>query len=341
MKILFFSRLFYPHIGGVEKHVLKISNELIKNGDRVIVITEGYSKKLPRYEEFNKIKIFRIPISKNENRKKFVIWKWLLRHRELVMEADVVHCHDVFYWYLPFRVLFPFKKVYTTFHGYEGDNIPNWKSKMNHTIAEKLSYGNVCVGEFLTKWYKTNASFITYGGITPHKTIKPSFKNFHHATFVGRLEPETGFLEYLKALEKLSQYGIRINLAVFGDGSQKYLIEKYAKKINIRFYGFVENMDKWLWSSDLIFTSRYLGMLEALNAKKYVIAVYNNEIKEDYLKMSPFSKYVVLAENHEEIANSIKNSNEKKVKSLVDKGFSWASGQTWEKLTKQYIRLWS
>jgi hypothetical protein len=46
-------------------------------------------------------------------------------NRDLIKEADIIHCHDVFFWYLPFRFLFPQKKVYIPFHGYEGNNPPN------------------------------------------------------------------------------------------------------------------------------------------------------------------------------------------------------------------------
>jgi glycosyltransferase involved in cell wall biosynthesis len=341
MKIIFFSRLFYPHIGGVEKHVFQVSKELIKNGHTVSVVTEMYTKKLLEFEEYHKIKIFRIPIGINEKNKKYAIWKWMLKYRNQIIDADVIHCHDVFYWYLPLKFLYPFKKVYTTFHGYEGDNIPDWKSRLNHLIAEKLSDGNVCVGDFLTKWYKTRPSFITYGGVVPQKSIGNNPNKFRIAAFVGRLESETGFVEYLKALAKLSDEGMKIKLLVFGDGRQRQEIEKYKKKVNIVFYGFVEDIEKRIKSSDLIFTSRYLAMLEALSIKKTIIALYNNRIKEDYLKMSPFSKYVVIAKDHEEVVRAIINHGQNSTKIQLDKGYVWASQQTWIKLTKQYLRLWT
>ena len=117
MKILFFSRLFYPHIGGVEKHVLEISRLLIKKGHKVCIITEKYENNLKSQEVIEGIDVYRIDI-KNKS-KKLSVWSWLFKNVNLIKDADVVHCHDVFFWYLPFRFLFPFKKVYTTFHGYE------------------------------------------------------------------------------------------------------------------------------------------------------------------------------------------------------------------------------
>ena len=64
---------------------------------------------------------------------------------------------------LPFRFLCPTKKVYTTFHGYEGNSIPTKKAILMHKISEKLSNGNICIGDFLEKWYGTKATYISYG----------------------------------------------------------------------------------------------------------------------------------------------------------------------------------
>ena len=118
MNIIFFARLFYPHIGGVEKHVMRVSEELIKAGNKVSIVTEGFKKDLAEFEVYGDIRIFRIPVFPTlEKSKKWLIWKWLLAHQQLIFEADIVHIHDVFYWFIPF--LFR-KRFYLTYHGYEG-----------------------------------------------------------------------------------------------------------------------------------------------------------------------------------------------------------------------------
>src|SRR3989344_3537616 len=104
MKILFLTRRFYPDVGGVEKHVLKISELLIKKGHKVTVITESQGKE----NGLRGIRIFRIK-SRNGWFKKFDIWLWLWRNRELIRNADIVHAHDVYYWYFPFRFIYPSK----------------------------------------------------------------------------------------------------------------------------------------------------------------------------------------------------------------------------------------
>ena len=77
MTILFFARLFYPHIGGVEKHVLEIGKILIKKGHKIIVFTELHDKKLKLQERFEGIQVYRVPVGKDNWFKKFRIWWWL------------------------------------------------------------------------------------------------------------------------------------------------------------------------------------------------------------------------------------------------------------------------
>lgn len=165
MRILFLTRRFYPEIGGVEKHVLEISKVLLRQGHEVSVITENtlfnyhsryqsdtYSinSKQPvksiqtKTIETNKIHIHRLKVTKNNWLKKFEIWRNLWELRALIKDADIVHCHDVYYWYLPFRFLFPGKKNYVTFHGHETVFPPTLKSKIVRKLSEKLSLGNIC-----------------------------------------------------------------------------------------------------------------------------------------------------------------------------------------------------
>jgi len=150
MTILFLARRFYPQIGGVEKHVLEIGKRLVKQGHKVVVIAElekntngqnyhSVSKSARLTGKVAGIEIFRINAGADDWFKKFRVWKQLWKLKRIIISADIIHCHDVFFWYLPFRFLYPTKKVYTTFHGYEGNNIPNTKAKLMHKLAVSIS----------------------------------------------------------------------------------------------------------------------------------------------------------------------------------------------------------
>ncbi len=345
MKILFFCKLFYPHIGGVEKHVLEISKVLKDMGYKVMVITERYSDDLPRIEEVNGIKIRRISVGENDWFKKFRIWRELLKLRSVVKSANLIHCHDVFFWYFPFLFLYPRKKAFVTFHGYEDYPIPK-KAILIRRISEKLSSGNICVGDFMKKWYGVKPDFVTYGGVVVNKVQNSKFKIRNKfkiqnsklkILFIGRLEEDMGIQIYLKALKKLKEKRIDFEFKACGDGKLRKKVEKYGKV-----YGYIEDVDSFIEKTNIVFASSYLCILEALKNKKLVFSVYNNALKEDYLKMAPFAPFIVIAKNSKTLANKlyefIKNPKEKE--RLIYNGHRWSRMKTWNEVVSLYLHLW-
>ncbi len=338
MKILFFSRLFYPHIGGVEKHVLEVSRLLIKKGYKVTVVTEQNSLKLKLREVITGIEIFRIPKLKEGKLRKFQIWKWLWNNYKLMKNADIIHCHDVFFWYLPFRLLFPNKKVYTTFHGYEGYPL-KIKDIIMHKISEKLSRGNICIGDFIKKWYGTMPTYIAYGGVgisnfqfqISNKTKKES------AVFIGRLDEQTGIKTYVNAVKLIRKKIPNFTFDIIGDGKLRKEIEKDFKVL-----GFQKNSGKHFSKYHFAFVSGYLSISEAMAAKRLVFAVYDNPLKEDYLRMTPFSKYITISGSVSELVSKISFylDNLKEKEKLVDRAYGWVKKHTWEEMVKIYLKLW-
>lgn len=344
MQIVFFARNFYPHIGGVEKHVLRISEILVKK-HQVTVITEKTDKNDPDEEIYKNIRIKRISINSTEKNKKYEIWRYLFQNFEVLRSADVIHVHDVFFWYLPFRFIFWRKKVFMTFHGYEGDSLPSKKAIFSHHIAERLSKGNICVGDYLRKWYGTKPDFVTYGAVDKmHSDAQMTFGTSIKALYVGRLAPEAGILDYLVMLRVLKNKGLNIRLTVLGDGVQRKRAEGLAKKyqLNVVFKGFVKDTERFLPGTSLVFTSRYLGTLEAMNYRKPVFCIYNNEIKKDCFVLSPFGDFIYHSNNPSDLGgkllSSLENKKERQIR--IDFGYNYAHKQTWEKLTKKYLSLW-
>lgn len=329
MKILFLTRRFFPDVGGVEKHVLKISEVLISKGHSVTVITESSGKE----DNLKGIKIFRIQVGKSWF-KKFEVWYWMWQKRRLIKEADIVHAHDVYYWYFPFRLLYPFKKSFVTFHGYETYPIKK-RAILVRKISEKLSKGNIIVGDFIKKWYGTKPNFVIYGAVdVPSKPVPAIDK--HTAVFMGRLDEHTGVLEYAKAVDLIKQKYPKFEFGIFGDGEYKNKLKKFRPK------GFINKAEKEFKNYNFAFSSRYLSILEALANKRLVIAYFDNPVKEDYLRMSPFSKYISIANSPEEIKEKVEYyllhpRDEKKV---IDKGYHWVERLTWDFLTSEYLGLW-
>src|SRR3990167_8554294 len=337
MNILFFSRRFYPHIGGVEKHVLEISRNLINKGHKVIVVTEQHARNSKIQENIEGIDVFRIPNLSEGWFKKIQIWNWFWANRKLIKNADIVHCHDVFFWYLPFKFIFPFKKIFTTFHGYEGYPLTS-KDILVHKISEKLSMGNICIGDFIKKWYGTKPTFVSYGGVNKVKSEKLKVKSSEGAVFIGRLDEQTGIITYVKAVEIIKKKIPNFDFLIIGDGKLKTEISEKIKILKPR-----SNAEEYFRKYSFAFVSRYLSILEAMAAKRLVFAVYDNPLKEDYLRITPCASYMIICLTSDELASQVlyylKHSKEEKVK--IDQAYKWVKKQTWENVIRLYLKLWN
>jgi len=157
MNILFLVRLYEPHVGGVEKHVRELSKVLGSRGQKIRIITTKHDKKLKDFEVMDGVEVYRMPSDD-----KWQVWKWMIQNIQLIKWADIVHIHDVFYWYLPF---FWMKKSFITFHGYEGAEAPKLKAILWHRLAAALTKGNICIGDFHQKWYGVKPDFVSYGAV--------------------------------------------------------------------------------------------------------------------------------------------------------------------------------
>ncbi len=334
-KILFLARLFFPHIGGVEKHLFKVSEKLQQLDYEVTIITEQYDKSLPLREDRYGLSIIRIPTSSGERMKKFQIWKWMIRNRSFISKFDIIHVHDVFYWLYPLLIGLDRKNIFMTFHGYEGYPI-TLRQKLHRKIAEKLSRRNICVGDFMRKWYGTNPDIVIYGAAEENTSEANRIKKYS-ALFFGRLDDQTGIEEYYAAFQRIRKKYKNFVFQVIGEG-------KYKKKLDgVRVKPFDKEVDKKITQFQFVFVSRYLSMLEAMLNRRVIIAVYDNPVKRDYLYDSPFAKHIEICKSSDEVYQKvdfyINNPQEEKKK--IEAAYRWAKKQTWEKVAQDYRNLWS
>ena len=262
MKILFLSHYKWPHIGGVEKHIDRVAKELERKEHNVKIISEKDIK-------YPHIKFLGL----------LYIWCWLFKNRNLIKKVDIIHIHDVFIWYLPFRFLYPKKVVYTTFHGGQGKWPTPFKDKLIVKVAAKLSNGIICVGDFIPKYFSIKPDYVTYGGVD--KIQKSKRKKDKLIIFLGRLEKETGVYEFIERL-KVKGQGLRVEFV--GDGSLRNICEKYGVV-----HGFCD-ATPFLEKASICFAGGYLSALEALERGCELWTGANTPIKEDYWKMFPYKK---------------------------------------------------
>lgn len=330
LNILFLSRRFFPDVGGVEKHVYEISKRLIKLGHSVIVITQSQGKE----NEIDGIKVIRIDKTPKKSSEKLHIWKWFWDNRSLIKSADIVHAHDVYFWYFQSKLLFLSKKSFITFHGYETYPIKK-RAIIIRKLSEYLANGNIIVGDFIKKCYYTKPNYVIYGGVDIPKT-QTKTKSLSSAVFIGRLDDHTGVLEYAKAVDLIKKQYPKFEFAIVGDGRYKNRLKKYKP------IGFKQNSIDYLKQYNFAFVSRYLSILEALANKKLVFALYDNPVKEDYLKMSPFAKFIIIENSVEMLKKKVLYflSHQKEAERLKNKGYDWVKNQTWDNVVKIYLKLW-
>ena len=302
MKILFLTKHFYPNIGGVEKHALEVSKNLVKRGHEVTVLTS----KIEGVRKFSvsNIDLLHIEYPKRKLIGLLSIWLWMIKNKSLFASFDILHVHDVGIWIWPLRLLFG-RRFFITFHGYE-KYPPTFLSKIIRKISETVAEGNICVGDYLKKWYGTRPSLVTYGAA--HKGKGKKEKGL--AVYLGRLDKGTNLPAFL---EKLGERKDIAEVVFVGDGELREVCMRYGKVTGFR------SPDEFLKKAEICFASGYLSATEALSFGCKLEVGWTNPLQEDYWKMSPFYRF------------SGKNSA---------RGTNWARKQTWEKLTGQYLKLW-
>jgi len=240
MKILFISKHKHPHIGGVEKHIKSISEVLTSEGHKVTTVS-GDDTKQP------KIKFIGL----------LSIWYWLFKNRSLIKNTDIVHIHDVFIWYLPFRFLFPTKKVFVTFHGWEGKYPLTIWSIINKRTANYLCSGSIAVGKYIEKYYKIKADYIIHGAAQSVNHLSLS-KIKNTIVWFGRQDMDTGINEF-----------------------RKWLV-KQKTKCGIKYITNDPNPEKYLKTAEYCVPAGYLSYLEAKSYGCKIITFASNPLKVEY-----------------------------------------------------------
>jgi len=262
MHILQVTPYFFPHFGGVESHVLGLSENLIKLGHDVEVVTSRYSR-MPETEILNGINITRLPQWINMYNTPIVT-----SIREFVRRthADIVHVHSP----PPFTERFAAKgakeagKPFVVTHhcdlelkGFMGNTAvnfyQNFLGKYPLSVADKIistteSYATTS----RTLWDLDVAVIPNAVDINRFNTEndgevireKYGIKNEPLALFVGRLVPHKGIGILIRSLN----YAEQGKILIVGDGPYRNWLETLTRKLNLEerviFVGPVD--DYWL-----------------------------------------------------------------------------------------------
>jgi hypothetical protein len=348
MRVIMLCRLYYPHIGGVERHVEEIAKEAAKEGHRVDVFALKHANELATWEMYHStIHIHRKPEQLHSHILKYFfaalpffpkslaakiverdeIWGWMLWNLPRFIMADIIHIHDVFFWYWPIRILLPWKKVYITFHGFETGSLPTQKAKAARQRAARWTRGNIAVGGWIENWYGTKADIVTYGAANcadEPKALKEKSGKKIRCVFVGRVADDTGARVYEKVIGTLP--GVALDM--YGAGSKN---------------GTIDDSCVVFPHYDVACVSSYLSIIEAMQSKTLVLAYAVDDLKWDYLKSHPMAENMIIVRTENELRKTILRLSVRQLADQddkVEKAYIWAREQTWDTLYKQYKELW-
>lgn len=299
MKIAYVSNYFWPVIGGLEVHMERTIEELIKRGHSVEVHTSNVDvkgNKLSDFEEHNGIKIYRYPF-------KFYFGYYCSLFLPKIREAELINLHGFGFLtndYVAMKYSKTKKCILTTHHGVI---IPT--DKRIHKIYHTIYRNTIAVSTFkrvhlIGTNQELDRKIVIDMGVPEKKVIvlqeagvenevlaknyeKPKIPNFppNYIVFVGRLHREKSPEHILLALKKVK----RDVGAVFvgpDEGEQRKL-EKLAESLEMTdrvfFAGKVSEEEKYSFLAHaqfLVLPSFYEGfgavILESWAMSKPVIA---------------------------------------------------------------------
>ena len=336
MRILMIAPSFHPAIGGVETHVRRVSECLAARGHELTVVTHADQ---PSQEELGRLVVHRLPRGSW-----WQAWRGVRPH---LRRADVVHCHDVYsflHFVLPSCWLPPRRPTFATFHGYERSPIPAEAIRWRRFVRRRVRSA-ICVGDFICRWYGVPCYAVCYGGVDAPEAVPPP-SPITNAVFIGRLAADTSLMVYLDALAILKdEHREQLPLRVIGDGELRGPAEKLAigQRLNVRFLGEMADPTKELAQAHFAFVSGYLAIWQALAMRRLVFAVYENELKRDYLLGFPEAERVL------SIAGDARGLAEQLAKHLADpslgeekrqRGAELAAKHTWERVADLYLAMY-
>ena len=208
-----------------------------------------------------------------------------------------------FHWNIIFpesKFLYPFKKVFTTFHGWGGVYPIPLKEKLLVKLANLLSNKTIVIGKYIEKYYGIKSHRVFHGATDLRFKNYDLRKTSRTVLYLGRLEKDTGLLEFLKWLDIPKNKKYQVDFA--GDGSLREICMKHGRVL-----GFVDPTD-FLQRAEICVPGGYLSYIEAKSYKCKIMPFANNPLKEDYWKeiekIKSFPTWEQIANAHIRLYNS-------------------------------------
>ena len=346
MRIVFFVHRYWPSVGGVEKYIHRLGQALQEMGHVVHVVAGVHADGLLPTEVHEGIKIHRYPAHRSPAR----AWWHLIRMRRLFLSADVIHVSDTFvleYFYRMVAWTIPQKPVFLTRHGmsylYPVPEREKERARRSLTLVDGILHD----GCFIERHLGVAPDCVPDQGLYPEADDLPNIPDPApaSATFVGRLEPDTGVHIYVDAIRVLrDEHNLRITLHAYGDGSLKESLQAKAVRENLRvvFHGWQPGAQERITDGCFAFVAGRMAMQEAMARRRLVVAACVDPLKRDYVNGEPFSPFLLSGGDAATIAELVARyaRDDQARRALIERAFEYARTLNWKRTALEYLKLW-
>lgn len=372
MRIARIIEYFPPHIGGMERHGLILSQEQIRLGHDVDVFI-GHGDDKPRSDlgDFlrSDLRIYKMPFQFLPLYSKIRrIWFnfWACNKVEKIHQKnpfDIIHLHgDFVEAYFGSRLGKKIKiKTILTIHGGLNPAILNQKNAkifndLNHIICVSEEIKN----DLISCGVNSKKLTVISSGIYLHEFLKPKPElelSKPIIISVGILTKQKGFEYLLEAFREVKKSCPNASLLIVGDGPEKTLLQKNSQNINgVRFLGDLkhEKVVEFLLGSDIFVLSSIsmsgyhegtpTSLMEAMAAGLPIAATKSGGIP--YLIRDNSNGLLVEEKNSEALARAITKliNDENLRQKMRDKNLEDAKEKDWPIIAKQitdvYFKTW-
>lgn len=242
MRILYWTELFAPHVGGTELYVQRLVTHMSRTGDQCAVLTNTTSLARRNHEVHEGVDVYRYPFRRTILQAKPGQVRYL---RSVVgnfsdeWRPDVVHIHlsgPSPFFYLLAAGDRPAPIVATAHVS------PKIASGGNSIMAKVLQVADLIVAysDFvrreivdLNPMHARRIRFIPYGLRLPHGIASPLPFEPPVLLYLGRLSPEKGVDLALRALARIAQEHDAVRMVVAGDGAERAALQDLAEDLAI------------------------------------------------------------------------------------------------------------
>lgn len=371
-----FSAQFLPHMGGVENYTYNISKELIKRGNKVVVVTNNTTASLLR-ENIEGIEVMRFPCF-NFIGGRFPVMKlnhqfWKIHKILKKQKYDIVVINARFYLHSIYAARYAKKQKIKSIcieHGTSHlsvnnkvfDFIGGVYEHFHTAVLKSMCKNYYGVSEACCEWsahFGINSKGVLYNAVDLKKIEqlkaddKLNYRESYHIdnkatviTFTGRLLKEKGIYELISAVEKYNEKHEKIYLMIAGEGPEEEFVKIHRSQYIIPLGRLpFPNIIELLKESDIfclpsISEGFSTSALEAAACECYIITTKRGGTKE----LVAGEEYGIVMENNS--VESIYEALEKAAGNTIlrEKGQEMCYNRlknkfTWEKTVDELERL--